>query len=289
MHLDLRLGVVRKAPDDGVLRGRVGAKCWLCQLCLLSLLSLVLLVVVIVSFAQMNLVQLLVFLLLGCLGAVVLRTWFYPLAWMGLDLSLPAAFDLGAEGIEIASWRQHLQRRFVSRAALRDLRVYRAAVDFSADSCYAEPEPLAEAQMATLALELPRVADAARECGRSLLLCCSASRTSPGVACVFLAAKVVNEDGDEEIVQLSRCIWRMRQVERLCKLAQEARSRSGIQEALVPEATVVGADAGKAVGGAAVPAGQAEAKKGGGGSRGGSPTSANTRSPGGSTQGWTTV
>lgn len=291
-------GVWRKAPDDGVLRGRVGAKGWLCQLSVLLLLGFILFIMCIVFFAEQKLVLLLVFLLIGCLALAALRTWFYPFAWLGLDLTLPVVFDLGPEGLEVGSWRQLIfQRRFLRRAALRDLRVYRAAVDFSADKggfCYEEPEPLTEAQVPTLELELPRCTDVVRECGRSLVLFCAASRAAPGVACAFLAAKVDNEDGEEEIVPLSRCAWHMRDVERLRELAQEARGRTGVKEALAPEATVVGASAAQAQGEEEPPAEESAAPprpSSGVPTRatGAPPTGAGSQSPADSSQQWTLV
>uniref|UniRef100_A0A7S4V4F4 Uncharacterized protein n=1 Tax=Alexandrium monilatum TaxID=311494 RepID=A0A7S4V4F4_9DINO len=226
------LGVLRTAPEDGVLRGRVGAKRWVCQLCIQLLLGFILLVIVIVAFAEVNLVLILVFLILGCLVIAALRTWFYPLAWLGMDQTPPVVFDLGSEKLEVLNLRH--PRRLLALTLLQDVRVYRAEAEFSADTdvCYANARPLHEAQVRSLDSELPRMGDVVRECGRSLLLCCLASRPPPGVSCALLAAKIKTSRGEEEIIQLSRCAWHLRDVESLCELAREVRSRVGLQETL---------------------------------------------------------
>mmetsp|Transcript_6808 Transcript_6808/g.18853 ORF Transcript_6808/g.18853 Transcript_6808/m.18853 type:complete len:278 (-) Transcript_6808:46-879(-) len=235
------LGILRAAPDDGVLRGRVGAKRWLGLFCGLSVFGCIIFGVCVASFAERRLVQLIVFLVIGCLVVASFRICFHPCAWMGLDLNLPVVFDLSSDGLEVGVWRQlEYKRHEWQLSDLRDLRVYHAAADLSADggASLEDARPLRDA--ATLASQLPRPRDVLRECGQTFLQLCSAVRPATGVACAFVAAKVV---GHEEPVQLSRCAWLLSDVEEAFKLARAARQRAGLPEAFPAqdEPTVLGA------------------------------------------------
>lgn len=220
-------GVISPDPDDGVLRGRVGARRWLCQVSLIAALTLVSCVIVLVLFFERVLI-LFIFLITLVGGLLAsMRFCSQSWAWLGVDLDLPVIFDLNAQALEVRSWKNNvLKKRRWSLAAVQDLRVYRSNYSSEDGDDCAACRPLQNPK--DLVKELPRRKDAVVECGNACLgSCMSSLRSDPAVSCAFLAAKV---EGEDVPVRLSRSVWTLREAEALCALGRAARRKAGMPE-----------------------------------------------------------
>lgn len=152
----------------------------------------------------------------------------YPWAWLGLDSHLPVLFDLRSTGLEVATWDYcFLRRRLWPADRLKDVRVYKEAVDCSEalpkDSNHAVPIFSSD----KVSKELPSFYDASTACFGTCWRSCCNSSSSTLVAGVFLGAKV-----EGEVVRLTRNVWSLREVERLLQRAQKGRELLGLPEVL---------------------------------------------------------
>eukprot|EP00931_Biecheleriopsis_adriatica_P063962 TRINITY_DN38841_c0_g1_i1.p1 TRINITY_DN38841_c0_g1~~TRINITY_DN38841_c0_g1_i1.p1 ORF type:complete len:312 (-),score=74.32 TRINITY_DN38841_c0_g1_i1:23-958(-) len=223
-------GIFGATPEDGVLRGRIGAKRWIIQTSIVFTFALASGVVILILILNNSLVPLLVLASLSVLLCSSLKVCIHPWAWLGVDNHLPVFFDLQQSGLEVGTWNYFLlQRRYWPRSALRDLRVFKEAVDCSAASGRNSSDAAPLQSSEKVHNELPHCGDAAKECfSASWRSCCTGSRAAP-VSGVFLGARV-DTARSTEVVRLSRNVWSLSGVEALLALAREARQLVGLPE-----------------------------------------------------------
>ncbi|CAE7720862.1 unnamed protein product [Symbiodinium pilosum] len=148
-----------------------------------------------------------------------------PWAWLGMDSHMPILFDLQTSGLEVGTWDYcFLRRKSWPATTLRDLRVYKEAVDSLGESGDSEPVPISSSEK--VSAELPHCCDATKACfGSCWRSCCSTGSGGFLVAGVFLGAKV-----DSKVVRLTRDVWTLKEVDSLLMLAQRGRQLLGLPE-----------------------------------------------------------
>lgn len=224
------LGVIKADPDDGVLRGRAGAKRWFFQLLALLIVGFIFGIILIVFLVETELIAFIIFLILFGLVGMGLRVFALPCAWLGVDLYPPVVFDLAERRFEIGGWNKCIfERKTLAGDRILDLQVFSSSAGATGFDDFK-----AFREAGAIESQLPRAADAAHECGQSLKQLFVTERTPAEVACGVLAAKVREK---QDPVYLSRCAWNLREVEELCRLARAAREHLGLPETPAPTAS----------------------------------------------------
>jgi len=220
--------IFRAGPDDdGIVRGRAGARRWLLQLSGLFLFGFICAATLLSFFLQRRLVSFIAALVTCGLLGLALRLFVQPCAWLGFDWNPPILFNAGAGHLEVRAWEKcMLKTRVVSASTLQDLQVFRASAACASNPCFSELTALHEA--AALEKELPHTGDAAREIRLALTQFFATTRPQATVACGLLAAKLQGEE--EQPLLLSRCSWSRSGVDELCMLATAARRQLSMPE-----------------------------------------------------------
>lgn len=221
--------------EDGILRGRVGARRWLLQTFVVLLLAIGISTMVVVFLLSESLLLFVLTLLVSGFLFASLKFCLQPWAWLGLDNHMPILFDLGSSGLEVGTWDYcFLRRSKIPAARLKDLRVYKEHVDSEPNSggrsglCRrSEAVPISSSDK--VSMELPSCCDASKACVGTCWRSCCASSSSPLVAGVFLGAKVEGELGGGP-VRLTRDVWTLREAEQLLLMAQRGRELLGLPE-----------------------------------------------------------
>lgn len=219
--------------EDGILRGRVGARRWLLQTFVVLLLAIGICTMVVVFLLSESLLLFVLTLLVSGVFFASLKFCLQPWAWLGLDNHMPILFDLRSSGLEVGTWDYcFLRRSKIPAASLKDLRVYKEHVDSEPGhgDRQAAPAPAAIPISSSdkVSRELPSCCDASKACVGTCWRSCCASSSSPLVAGCFLAANVEGERPG--LLRLTRDVWTLREVEQLLLMATRGRELLGLPE-----------------------------------------------------------